>query len=203
VFGGDALTVEETDAFPSGYQAIIMPGVAFEFEIRRSSESLAECQCIIKLDALTLAAGEMSSTRDMIAWDMILNNDVWVPRDGSRRLNSQRNYEIKDGSVVLFPRERRLQQQDVRMDFEVLAASAESMVAVQTSLEEMDLDAIEYQFKLKLSETNFTIGSVYMADNFESETVVIPGQRTSGGVRFSLSWIWMSALAIAVTFLTW
>jgi len=205
VFGGDALTVEASDNFDSGYQVTMAAamGVFFEFEIRRHSESAAECQCIVKLDSLTLAAGEMSERRDRISWDTILNNDVWMPR-GSRRLDSKRSYEIKDGAIAILPLQRRLQQQDVRMDFEIETASENDMVQLQSALEVMDLMEIEFALKRKLVETtNFTIGSVYMTDNLESQTVVVPGQRTSGASRSDFSGIWMSMSAIAALCLMW
>jgi hypothetical protein len=205
VFGGDNLRIEESGDFDSGYQVtmVMAASVSFEFVIGRTAESMAECQCTIKLDAFTIAAGEMSETRDQISWDMILNNDLWIP-GGSRRLeDSERNYEIKDGAITILPPKRRLQQQDVRMDFEIETASESDMITLQSALETMDLMEIEFQLKLKLSETNFTIGSVYMVDNFESESEVILGQRTSGAVRSAFMWTWMLVSAIAALSLTW
>merc|ERR1711907_702701 len=122
VFGGDALVVTDESQCESGYEVYIasVRAVSFCFIIERAPASTAECQCKIKLDTLTIAAGEMSETRDHIAWDTILNNDVWESDAGAdRRLDAPRNYEIKDGSIIIHPQERRLQQQDVRMDFEI------------------------------------------------------------------------------------
>lgn len=203
VFGGDNLQIETSDTFASGYRVTMtaMVGISFEFVIRRTGESLAECQCTMKLDDFTLAAGEMNEAKDRIAWDTILNNDMWEP--GSRRLDTKRNYEIKDGAINILPPERRLQNTDVRMDFEIETASESDMIQLQSALEVMDLMEIEFILKSKLAATNFTIGSVYMVDNFESETVVVLGQRASGAVRCAFLWTWMPVAAIAALSLTW
>jgi len=90
------------------------------------------------------------------------------------------------------------------MDFEIDTASENDMVQLQSRLEVMDLMEMEFELKSKLvAKTNFTIGSVYMMDNFESQTVVTPGQRTSAAVRYTSLSIWMLVSAIAALSLTW
>merc|ERR1712216_248525 len=114
-----------------------------------------------------------------------------------RRLDAPRHYEIKDGSIVIFPQERRLQQQDVRMDFDIQTPTQNDADLLQGRFEEMDLLVIEEELRSALSPTNYTIGSVYMKSDVETQTVVTPGQRTSSGaVRSAGFWTWMPVSAI-------
>jgi hypothetical protein len=201
VFGGDALAITAAPERESGWevQMVAMPAVSFGFVIERTAESTAECQCKIMLDQFTIAAGTMAESQDYISWDGILNNDVW--EQATRRLeakpDAKRNYEIKeDGSVVIFPRERRLQMQDVRMDFEFLTATDNDAVQLKGRFEEMELWQIEQFLRDELANTNFTIGSVYMASDFETETIVTPGRTTSWATRSADFWAWMPVSAV-------
>jgi len=200
VFGGDALVVTDESDCDSGWEVYIasMRAVRFCFIIERDPASVAECQCRIMLDTLTIAGGEMSETRDDIAWDTILNNDAWEREAAAedRRLDAPRNYEIKDGSIIIFPQERRLQQQDIRMDFDIQTATENDAVILQGRFQEMELWEVEEVLKSAISSTNFTIGSVYMMSDAETQTVVTPGQRTSGAVRSADFWTWMPVSAI-------
>lgn len=201
VFGGDALVVTAASERDSGWEVQManMPMISFDFVIQRTTESTAECQCKISLDTLTIAAGEMSESQGYISWDTILNNDVWE-REQDRRLDgkSKRNYEIRDGGLVVFPQERRLQQQDVRMDFEFQTATDNDAMLLQGRFAEMDMLQIEEALRSALAETapNFTIGSVYRTSDLETETIVIPGSRTSWAARSAAFWFWMPVSAV-------
>jgi hypothetical protein len=199
VFGGDTLAITAAPERDSGWevQMVSMPTVSFGFVIERTAESTAECQCKITLDQFTIAAGVMAESQDYISWDGILNNDVW---EQARRLeakpDAKRNYEIKDGGIIIFPPERRLQMQDVRLDFEFQTATDNDAVQLKGRFEEMDLWEIEEALRTALVGSNFTIGSVYMASDFETETVVTPARTTSWATRSADFWIWMPVSAV-------
>lgn len=228
----------------SGWEVQIaeMPSVAFCFNIRPG------CACQIALDELTLAAGQMTPTRDAITWDMILNDDVWELQAGDRRLDAkdaERNYEIRDGRLVVLPKrsddlrmlededsedssppkhgdemrtleeeedfedfssERRLQQTNVRCDFEVETASAADALAVRQTLEALTLEQIESTLRDKLGEIttfNYTIGAVYMMSEIETEQRVETVNLVTSGVASADFWTWLPVLAIvAAVFFT-
>lgn len=199
MFGGDALAITAAPERESGWevQMVNAPGISFGFVIERTAESTAECQCKIMLDQFTIAGGVMAESQDYISWDGILNNDVW---EQARRLeakpDAKRNYEIEDFGIIIFPPERRLQMQDVRLDFEFQTATENDAVQLKGRFEEMDLLEIEGALRDALAGSNFTIGSVYMASDFETETVVTPARTTSGATRSSDFWIWMPVSAV-------
>jgi len=177
VFGGDALRVFEESDGGWKVQIVSVPDIEFAFTV--SFEDLV-CKCEIALDMLTLATGQMSEAQDSIAWDMILNNDMWV-QGQDRRLRAKaakRNYEIRDGGIVVFPQDRRLQQQNVRVDYGIRAASAADALAITGELRELSLQDIEAAFSSALSDTPYSIGSVYMMSEPETEQIVIDSNST-------------------------
>lgn len=172
VFGGDALEV-----FPDGdgwkVRIVAMPSVQFEFIPGDF------CSCRLGLDSLTYATGQMDDKQSVIMWDMILNNDLWIqsaPQD--RRLDNKRNYEIRDGGIVVLGEERRLQQQNVRVDYEISAASAADALAITGQMRELTLDEIKDAFNDALSDTPYAIGFVYQVSDPETEQVVIQSNNT-------------------------
>jgi hypothetical protein len=231
VFGGDALVVREADGGQSAYEVQIaaMPSIAFAFDVERRQLApgvYIECLCKITLDALTIAAGEMSESRQAITWDTILNNDVWE-RQASRRLE---NYEVEnsadmrmlhkiffdkvqkainrrlnfdgDDNDLVDEHQRRLQQQDVRMDFEVQTAGLGDSETLQVMFDQMTLGQIEEALRTALAETDFTIGSVYMKGDVETQTIVTPGRTTSWAARSAGFWTWLPLLAIVAALLS-
>jgi len=119
----------------------------------------------------------------------------------AQRINRRLNIDGDDDDFVdVFPQERarkrRLQQQDVRMDFEMQTATDGDAVTLQGMFEEMELWQIEEALRTALEGTNYTIGSVYMKSDVETETVVTPGQRTSWAARSAGFWTWMPVFAI-------
>merc|ERR1711966_574456 len=146
-----------------------MPDVQFDFTV--SFEDLV-CTCQIALDALTLATGQMSEAQDSIAWDMILNNDMWV-QGQDRRLHAKSNYEIRDGGIIVFPQDRRLQQQNVRVDYGIRAASAADALAITGALRELSLQEWETAFSNALDDTPYSMGSVYLISEPETEQIVV------------------------------
>lgn len=209
VFGGDALNIVEATcescigACDSDYfvQIAAMPGVQFCFRIE------AGCGCEISLDELTIAHGQMSDQRDAITWDMILNNDVWEPMPAQdRRLHAERNYEVKaGGGIIVLPDikssalvpERRLQQTDVRMEYEIDAASPTDALAISGILREITFEQFETALQDALQGTDFSIGAVYMVSEVTTAQEVIPGNITTSGVAMSAGfslWLLMSAV---------
>lgn len=189
-------------------QIVSMPFIQFAFEIKEG------CGCEIALDALTLATGQMSDKQDSIAWDTILNNDVWIQGTqvassdyADRRLDAKRNYEIRDSGIVVFAQDRRLQQQDVRADYEIQTASAAEALVVTGLLRELTLEEIEAAFNDALSEEcaaqsvpcTWQVGSVYQMSDPETLQEVMTGSTgniTSGATMSSELWTLVPVLAM-------
>lgn len=194
VFGGDQLEVLTVDG-EMKVKIVSMPMVQFDFAVGD------QCSCTIALDALTLATGMLSATADSISWDTILNNDVWMSVT-DRRLDaraSERFYEIRDGGIVVLGQNRRLQQQDIRVDFEIEAANAADALAISGIVRELDVATVQATFDTQLAShgTDYTIGSVYQIDDPQTEQVVIPSNMTtSGALKSSVPWFLVLLMAI-------
>jgi len=171
--------------------------IEFTFSIGES------CTCEIGLDALTLARGQMSDDGVQISWDTILNNDVWIPHLPDRRLSAKRNYEIRDGGIVVFPQQRRLQQQDMRMDYEIQAASASDALTISGVIRELTPEDLETKFNEALSGTEYEIGAVYQISDPETEQTIIQSNNTitSGAPKPFEFWTWLPVtLVVAAMF---
>lgn len=199
VFGGDGLQVLASTACGSEaepnaryeVQIVLMPMVSFCFTMEKG------CACKIRLDELTLSQGQMSEGRDAISWDTILNNDLWVSGT-TRRLDAKRYYEVKDDGIVVIPHERRLQLQDIRVDYEIRTASAADALAVSGTLRELSTEQIQEAFDQSLLGTSFQI-SVYQVSEPQTSQLVIDGNSTglsSGAVMSAKSLIWLPLSAI-------
>lgn len=190
---------ESIDSEITGWKTKIvsMPMIEFTFSIGES------CTCEIGLDALTLARGQMSDDGVQISWDTILNNDVWIPHLQDRRLSAKRNYEIRDGGIVVLPQQRRLQQQDMRMDFEIQAASASDALTISGLIRELTPEDLETKFNEALSGTEYEIGAVYQISDPETEQTVIQSNNTitSGAPKSFEFWTWLPVtLVVAAMF---
>merc|ERR1711957_325605 len=148
VFGGD-LEVLPAQACaldsPGGFcvQIVEMRAVEFPFSVGDG------CSCTIALDSLTLSTGQLNiaERRNTISWNTILNNDLWVPSTGiqDRRLklgyrlyqkasrsvyDDVDQFDVIDGFDKKLVPDRRLQQQDVRLDYDIVADSPADALAI-------------------------------------------------------------------------
>lgn len=205
VFGGDRLEVSASEHCGSEAE----PNARFKVQIVGMSminfcfTMEASCACKIQLDELTLAQGQMSEGQDAISWDTILNNDLWVTAEQSRRLDAKRYYDVKADGIVVIPHERRLQLQDVRMDYSIQTATASDALTVAGILRELTDGQIQQALHDSLEGTGFQIGSVYQVSEPQTAQVVIEGNSTgitSGAVMpvKSLVWVMVSAIFSAV-----
>lgn len=220
VFGGDLEVLPARECAgdsPGGFcvQIVEMRSVEFPFSVGDG------CSCTIALDSLTLSTGQLNIAEkdNTISWNTILNNDMWVPSTGMQDRRLERNYEIRDGQFVvqtpavkasrsvyddvdgfdkhLVP-DRRLQQQDVRLDYDIQADSAADALAISGVIRELELEEIQTAFNTALGGTNFTIGSVYQISDPETDQILIQdGNRssTNGAPMSSEVWSLVPVLA--------
>merc|ERR1712070_613265 len=188
-----------------------MPDVQFCFAI------VAGCGCDISLDQLTITHGQMSEQGDSITWDAILGFETWTHPD--RRLGAERNYEVQAGGIVTLPDilahikkqrddssalvpERRLQQTDIRMEFEIDAETPAQALGVSGLLRELSLADYETALQDALQGTDFSIGAVYMTSEPVTAQEVIAGNITTSGVAMSAGFsLWLLVSAIVSIFL--
>lgn len=175
-------------------------GVGWPLTIVRSSESSAECQAQLNVDEFTIALGEMSESQDAISWNNVLGNAVF-----NRVAAGGRRLEATLAASLIVPQQRRLQQRDIRLDFEFDTATDNDAVQLKGRFEAMELMEIEDALRTALANcqgcSNYTIGSVYMTSDYETETIVTPGRTQSWAARSADVWMPLSAIVAALFFM--
>jgi len=100
-------------------------------------------------------------------------------------------FDVIDGFDKKLVPDRRLQQQDVRLDYDIVADSPADALAISGMIRELELEEIQTAFNTALGGTNFAIGSVYQISDPETDQILIQdGNRTSTNGAPMSSEVW-------------